>query len=130
MLSKKLNKGRATKAPLWNRTDDIYGHKPEFEIKCRHCGQDMPVRHSTIAVQKTRGDEDVALNQICYKCKYCAWFITFTVEDSPRYLKRVVKKYRKGNNKLVPVEDWTSDDEKIAKQLESLGYFGGREEMI
>ena len=90
----------------------------------------MVVRHSTIVTSKIKKDEDVAMNQMCYKCKYCAWFIAFMVEDSPRYLKHVVKKHRKGNSKLVPVDDWTSDDEKVAKQLEALGYFGGREEMI
>jgi len=129
-LSKKLNSGRAKKAPLWKRTDDAYGHEPMFPVKCRHCGQEMPIRHSTIAFGKVKDDEQVSVNQVCYKCKYCAWFITFTVEDSARYLKHILKKYRKGNKKLVPVEDWTNDDEEIAKRLESLGYFGGREEMI
>jgi len=49
------------------------------------------------------------------------------VIDDNKYLKKVVKKYRNGYMRLLPSNDeWSDEDELIKKQLENLGYWGGR----
>ena len=146
-------------SPLWKRTKDAYGHEPKFKVMCFRCGKEMPLRHSYISVEDE--DEPISINQMSYKCKYCAWFITFNVKDDGKYLQKVMKKYRArdvgcpvckgkghfhtgdidtgkivdelnkvmGTKKLVPVEEWTNEDAEVKRQLEALGYYGGREEM-
>ena len=147
-------------SPLWERTNDAYGHKPKFAVTCFRCGEEMPLRHSVVDLPEDN-EGGLSINQMSYKCKFCAWFITFRVKDDADYLRKVLKEYRsrnvtcpvcegKGNfetgkvdvnhvvselnkvlavKQLVPVEDWKSDDDEIAKQLEALGYYGGAGEM-
>lgn len=115
--------------PRWERTEDIQGHAPKFNIRCFRCDMPMALRHSVIADPKISlaADEDNDLNVMSYKCPRCAWFIRFNVIDKKRYLKKVIKKYRDGYRKFIPTcDDWSKEQEEIGKQLEALGYWGGR----
>lgn len=119
------------RTPRWERTYDIQGHKPKFQIRCFHCEMPMSLRHSVIIdpAMATANEEDTDLNVMSYKCPRCAWFIRFNVLDSNRYLKKVIKKYRKGYRKFIPsIDDWSEEEELIKKQLAQLGYWGGRED--
>ena len=115
--------------PRWDRTEDIQGHVPKFNIRCFHCNMPMTLRHSVIAISTadTALDEDNDANIMSYKCPRCAWFIKFNVIDKKRYLKKVIKKYRKGYRKFIPTcDDWSDESKEIKKQLSALGYWGGR----
>lgn len=115
--------------PRWDRTENAQAHTPKFNIRCFHCDMPMALRHSVItapAVKTVSGDaKDV--NIMSYKCPRCAWFIRFSIVDSRRYLKKVIKEYRKGYRKFIPTcDDWSNESKEIKKQLSALGYWGGR----
>jgi len=115
--------------PRWDRTEDAQGHSPKFNIRCFHCDMPMTLRHSVIADTKTilALDEDTDVNVMSYKCPRCAWFTRFNVVDKKRYLKKVIKKYRKNHIKFIPTcDDWSNESNEIKKQLSALGYWGGR----
>ena len=117
------------RTPRWERTNDVQGHKPKFNIRCAFCDMPMVLRHSIIYTKDKAKNEDETLqhNQMSYKCPRCAWFIQFMVIDDNKYLKKVVKKYRNGYIRLLPSNDeWSDEDELIKKQLAALGYWGGR----
>ena len=104
----------------WSETDNIYGHKPKFEMKCAFCKSTMRLRHSTIL-------PDNSANCMAYKCpsekgEMCGWFIRFFITSNEKYLMKIRDKYRKGENFFVPVEDFRNDDA-IKERLESLGYW-------
>jgi hypothetical protein len=134
----------------WDRTNDVQGHKPKWNIECVHCKytvdnpwmalkyiwyyffnkqrlkpMPMALRHSTLTGDKDSEGRDA--NIMCYKCPRCAWFITFYVMDDSSYLSEIRDKYREGYRKFIPsIDDWSDESEEIARQLEALGYFGGR----
>jgi len=110
--------------PLWERTYNIEAHKPKFEVKCFHCGEDMTLRHTTLHYHDD-GSHEYELNQACYKCARCGWFIRFNIIDEVSYLKEIHTKFRKDIIHHPPVEEWSEDKEK-ERQLKSLGYWGGR----
>lgn len=97
----------------WKRTTGRQGHKPLFEAKCPHCGEDMELRHSII-----HSDH----NQMSYKCQECAWFARFLVLDEPDHLAEMAT--LRGSTRYTPVLEW-EHNEAIRKQLEVLGYWGG-----
>ena len=108
----------------WERTDNAFGHKPKFEVSCAHCGAKMVVRHTRLMLETDR--TSLPANVMCYKCPNCAWLVTFEITDTVQYLRRVAK-LRHGALFLVPdTEVWASEDDEIARQLEGLGYFGGK----
>ena len=89
----------------------------------------MALRHSVITFLAidTALSENNDVNIMSYKCPRCAWFIRFNVVDKIRYLRKVIKKYRKGYRKFIPTcDDWSNESEDIKKQLSVLGYWGGR----
>ncbi len=107
--------------PRWDRTEDIQGHTPKFNIRCFHCDIPMALRHSVLPDPATNSalDEDNDANLMSYKCPRCAWFIRFNVIDKKRYLKKVIKEYRGGYRKFVPTcDDWSDESEEIKKQLD------------
>ena len=108
----------------WERTENAIGHRPKFEVKCFHCGTKMVVRNTKLLLDAEK--IQLPANIMRYKCPNCAWLVDFEVTDTPQYLRRVAR-FRHGATFLVPdTEVWASEDEKIARQLEGLGYFGGK----
>ena len=114
----------------WERTNNAYGHAPLFPIECRFCGNDMVVRHTRIILLKLTplfGD-GLGANIFTYKCAECASIARFFVPDNHEYLEMVKTQYRNGQDIYIPTDtEWTAEDNKIAAQLEALGYFGGRD---
>jgi hypothetical protein len=118
------------RSPAWERTNDVQGHKPKFEIRCFRCEQNgihmpMAIRHSQIFLDgRSDEEEGKEINQMAYKCPRCAWFIRFYVVDDLEYLQKVKKEYRKGSHKFIPsCDNWSEEFELIGKKLKSLGYW-------
>jgi len=108
---------------LWDRTDDELGHTPRFDIKCYFCGSAMTLRHAT-SHYHDKEECKRGLNQMCYKCSKCAWFVRFNVTDDKEYLQKLHEiRGKKGH--IPTIKEW-SEDEEIARQLEAMGYYGGR----
>jgi len=140
----------------WERTNDILGHKPKFDVICVRCKESlgretkMQVRHTGLKISKNaqaemyykehppeepwapnkeESDPELNLHLFGYKCPYCAWFIRFQVPDTREYLQEIYKK-RNYNIKLVPL--WETDDmseeelKSIERQMVALGYWAGR----
>ncbi len=104
----------------WTFTDDEIGHLPKFPIKCRICDTAMFMRHSSVGHKE---GWDVAVNQICYKCPVCDWFITFEVRRPIEEIDAILE-HRGGKQRLVPLDMWLTHEEEelIREKLESLGY--------
>ena len=140
----------------WERTYDIQGHKPKFDVLCVRCKVSldketkMQVRHSVLRLSKNAQmeiylkehpdeelptldkeefDPETNRNLMAYKCPHCAWFIRFYIPDTREYLQEVFKK-RQYSLKFIPLweTDEMSDDElkEVERQLKSLGYWAGR----
>jgi len=108
----------------WEETGDIQGHKPAFEMECKYCGINLDFRMSNLMKTKSP-NVDWGVNELGYKCKRCGFYQRFFVEAKLDYLDKILK-LRKGNfHYFPPFEEWEEDDEK-ARQLEALGYYGGR----
>ena len=156
-MAKKTTESKTTKlTPGWERTNDIQGHKPKFDIICGRCVRSldkhtkMQIRHSVLKLSddaqkeiyykecppeepwepnREAFDTEVDLNVMAYKCPHCAWFIRFYVQDDMEYIQEVFKK-RNYRPKFIPL--WETDvideeeQKKIGQQLESMGYWGGR----
>lgn len=120
------------RTPGWSRTNEIQGHEPNFPIHCFRCKEQdrempMALRHSTVYTDTEESPSGGGINAMAYKCPRCAWFITFHIIDDSDYIKRVLEDYRHGNQKLVPeCDNWSEEHEEIGRQLEALGYYGGR----
>lgn len=113
----------------WKRTYDVHGHSSLFKIKCLHCKTKMVLRHSNCIPYKHLPlfGEGNAVNIASYKCQNCASVQRFFIIDERAYLESVVKDYRRGNQYFIPTkEEWSREDTEIARQLQVLGYFGGR----
>lgn len=109
----------------WIRTNDKVCHTPNFDINCRYCGGKMIMRFSDIDLRDIR-HINAFTNRVVYKCPSCAWIARFDVEDDYDYLYGIVKE-RCGVVCFVPdSEEWAKESESIRKQLEALGYVGGR----
>jgi DNA-directed RNA polymerase subunit RPC12/RpoP len=107
----------------WTKTYDLYCHKPNFEIKCRHCGSEMILRFSQILTEKymVLAIRD-AVNVVEYKCPRCSLTVRFYIDDDPSYLCDMLD-VRGGVTQFVPpVEEWEKESEEIRKRLEILGY--------
>ena len=106
----------------WERTNGPDGYRPKFPITCRYCEGPMVMRFSEADFDKGRPPQ----NHIGYKCPECAWIARFEIQDDKEYLLETVRR-RGGALHFVPDMDaMGGDDERIAKQLEALGYMGGR----
>jgi uncharacterized Zn finger protein len=113
------------KTPAWKRTGDVKAHEPMFPINCFHCGKEMSLRHTTLHFHDDGRDQN-ELNQVAYKCAECGWFVRFNVIDDTSYLKEIHEKYRKKKVHTPSKEEWSDEDKEKARQLEALGYWGGR----
>lgn len=121
----------------WQRTNDKQGHAPNFEILCRFCKVPMILRYSQLISKKKGKPYAVteATNQQAWKCARCGWWTMFNInheitgyseKSELKYMKKVFK--LRGNNTfyLPTTKEWIDENEEIRKQLESLGYVGGR----
>jgi len=151
------NQDEATKlTPAWERTNDIQGHKPKFNVICGRCKQSlgtetkMQIRHSVLRLSvnaqkeimfkehppkepwepdKETFDPEINLNIMSYKCPHCAWFIRFYVQDSREYIQELFKK-RQYSIKYIPL--WETDEmseeelKEVERQLVAYGYWAGR----
>jgi len=69
--------------------------------------------------------EFIPTNVVGYKCPTCALVRRWNVAIRPSEFDSLLA-IRGGNDVYYPpIEEWTEDD-RIAQQLEALGYFGGR----
>jgi hypothetical protein len=103
--------------PKWKKTDDMMGYCPTFLIPCRYCGVGLQMRFSIIY-------EDCSFI-VKYKCPACGWFAVFEPETDKEYLKGILA-MRAGQNTITPTVEELVEDKAIKRQLEGLGYFGGR----
>jgi len=120
---------KLARTPMWERTNDAQGHKPAFNIRCHFCDCPMALRHSVIFVGQNDDNEgkERNINQMSYKCPKCAWFVRFMVVDDAKYLRKVKNQYRFGLMPFLPtIDDWSEENEEIGRQLEALGYWGGK----
>jgi hypothetical protein len=67
--------------------------------------------------------KNIGINQVCYKCPVCDWFITFEVRRPREEIEKILE-HREGNKKLIPLDMWLTHEEEelIKSKLESLGY--------
>ena len=114
----------------WRRTNDIIGHEPLFDVKCRFCGSKMVLRYSHIIMKDVWSwATSKPSNSLGFKCPKCAWYVRFYVEDEPKYLKKILD-LRNGANLFYPrYKEWADEDKEIARQLQALGYWGGRDDI-
>ena len=103
---------------LWEKTYDIYGYSPLFKMPCRYCDRELQLRFSIIY-------KDYSMIQK-YKCPSCGWFAMFELDVDNDYQKKVFERRGKEHT-ITPTVSELSEDEEIARQLEGLGYFGGRD---
>ena len=83
----------------------------------------MAIRHGT-AAYASPGE---GVNVLAYKCPRCAWFIQFFIVDEVEYIDEIIDKHRGGSYRFVPLcDDWSDENEEIGRQLEAMGYWGGR----
>jgi len=66
------------------------------------------------------------VNQVAFKCPECAWVARFNVRDKKEYLEEIINRRNGRLLYLPPKDEWEKESEEIARQLESLGYVGGR----
>lgn len=157
-MAEKTTEIEATRlTPGWERTNDIQGHKPKFEVICVRCKASldtttkMQIRHSVLRLspnaqkevlfkdhppeepwepEKEEFDPDINLNIMSYKCPFCAWFIRFYVQDAREYIQELFRK-RQYSIKFIPL--WETDDmseeelKSLERQLKALGYWAGRD---
>ena len=112
---------------MWKRTDDKAGFEPNFAIWCRFCDADMVMRFSALfpTPAPVVGFEDAGA-QIAFKCPECGYFVRFNVPSDKDYIDKIMK-LRKGRKHFHDFKK-LSEDERVARQLEGLGYFGGRDD--
>jgi phage FluMu protein Com len=119
----KLFKKKLATMKMWERTDDIYGHKPTFPINCRHCESKMLLRFSEVYTERSMTFAiKQAVNVVEYKCPRCSLTQKFYVEDEPEYLLDILD-LRGGIRLFIPPKEvWERESEEIKKRLELLGY--------
>ena len=156
-MAEEKTESKTTKlTPGWERTNDVQGHKPKFDVMCGRCAKSldkqtkMQIRHSVLRLSEDAQKEvyykdyppeepwepnrdafdvEVDLNVMAYKCPHCAWFIKFYVQDDMEYIQEVFKK-RKYSPKFIPL--WETDElseaelQEVQRQLQALGYWAGR----
>ena len=107
----------------WERTGDIEGHRPMFNIRCRHCDEDMFLRYTQVLMRKNKlRHADSDCNQMAFKCWRCGNMERFNVRDKRKYLLAMLKR-RKGITLYYPPKSkWASINPFVKKKLESLGY--------
>ena len=111
----------------WERTNDIAGHRPLFRVYCRFCDEDMVQRYSAVfaAPNLLHGFAEAG-NQMAFKCQKCGSHIKFNIVDDREYMEKI--QAIRGSGQHHPISEW-EENEQIKKQLEALGYWGGREEV-
>lgn len=113
---------------VWKKSNNEMGYTPTFDIKCYFCGSEMFPRLSLMEVEG-KGDSIHSVTlafKIAYKCAKCAWLVTFQITTENEYWTKTL--LLRGNRMLYypPLEVW-NEEKSIRRQLEGLGYFGGRE---
>ena len=119
----------------WSRVNTEVGHVPLFDIVCNTtmekdgkvfmCGHKMFLRFSEVTA-KPIGKLGIKrpVNIIAMKCPECARVQRFYIEDSKKYLQKVLDR-RGGRMHYHPsFEEWSNMSEAIKRKLKSLGYWG------
>lgn len=122
--------------PLWEKTDNVIGVKPTFDVICSVCFASRGIRtnmvmrrsriHTVTDIRMHYGIKEFRpyAFDVAYKCPDCGWYMVFGVAVDATYALHI-RELRGGKSDYVlPLEYW-DDDERVAKQLEALGYFGG-----
>ena len=116
----------------WQATEAIEGHIPLFDIFCKyHPDTPMFMRYSHLTPKSLEFSRLAGRkNQIEYKCQKCGWIAQFFVDGSEEYFNKLEQlRIQQGvKEQYNPVDTW-KENEKMEKQLSSLGYVGGREDM-
>lgn len=126
-----------SKKRKWKRTNDIQGHAPNFEINCRFCKVPMILRYSQLISKKKGRPYAVTevTDQQAWKCWKCGLWIQFNInheitghteESELRYIKKIYNLRGKNTFYLPTTKEWVDENKEIEKQLEALGYVGGR----
>jgi len=114
----------------WIRVDGEEGYKANFDVACNQCGTKMFLRNSELTFINKSWYGQIQVEpvlKVMYKCIPCAvvsWFwIGYPYMDVD-YWNELLK--RRDNHFLYipPPETW-SDDAKVQKRLQALGYLGG-----
>jgi len=127
MTSSKKESPNSTQAKFnsrWLRTDDIYGHKPDFEIKCWHCDEKMMLRYTEIMPSRGREQRiNAGVNVIAYKCPRCHIMYKFFIPEDTDYLMKTLEKFRDGFGLYLPPKKvWEDENKEIKKRLADLNY--------
>ncbi len=117
----------------WNYTDDKVGVELKKPPVCPICSTEEDKAHMVMRwvkneiVYKGSNYEPVEVAfKVAYKCPMCAWVAYFFVPCDHIYWTKILMIRKNVTLYYPPLEVWSSEDKKIAEQLESLGYFGGR----
>jgi len=105
----------------WKRIKGIEGHAPikkSLKLVCKYCNIPLTLRYSVVF-------NVIPFNELGYKCKRCGYFQRFDILEELEYINEVIKRRDGEATYIPPLEEWSEDDE-TARQLEGLGYFGGR----
>lgn len=119
MLKKMVGKNR-----MWTRTNDIYGHKRNFTHTCSACGHDkMIFRHSNLRPERNRlHTAPGPVNEIAFKCARCSLVDPFKIDDTKKYIAKILDLRDGVALYLPPKKVWASENKEIKKRLESLNY--------
>jgi len=111
----------------WKRTNDYIGHTPLFDVFCKYHKEDeMFMRYSQLVPKHLEFSRLAGQkNQVEYKCMKCGWVARFFIDEDEEYLDKV-KGWR--IQRGLSEHQWEEDEEK-KKQLQTLGYLGGREDL-
>ena len=109
----------------WEKTNDNRGIRPKFN-KCPMCGNKMVVRNSLLEYEN-KGDNNfdntVLFDKVRLKCIRCAFIAPFCIIYENDYWAKVLSWRKNVRLYYPPAEEWASEDEQVAEQLRSMGYF-------
>jgi hypothetical protein len=112
---------------MWERTDDVMGHRPKFRVWCQFCDSDMFIRFSYVFPEPDLMNGFVEPgNLIAFKCPKCGYHVRFNIIDDNEYIQKI-HAARGSVGYYYPITE-LREVELIEKQLKALGYWGGREE--
>lgn len=104
--------------------------KPNFEVTCPQCGEQMFIRRSELCLPRRnyRGRIQVIPTlEVMFKCLLCAhtmWFLPNKPYIDSDYWNEALKIRNHFPMWVPPPETW-SNDAKVQQRLKDLGYLGG-----
>jgi hypothetical protein len=111
------------------RTNDAFGHKPDFAVICPNCGNEMIYRLGVILLVPCSPmfGKNKGVHVVRYKCTHdCNLVESYHKIDDLKYLEKVRDNHRNGCEIYVPGKEiWTKEEIEHGKKLASLGYFLG-----